>query len=72
MLWAAVIPFSPTRNLGQSVIIPMVPMTVTAAIVRLAIIAAWVIGLRPRGIAIDWRMTIIRAVAVAGGATAED
>jgi hypothetical protein len=50
----------------------MVPMTVTAAIVRLAIIAALVIGLRPRGIAIAWRRAIIGPVAVAGGATAED
>jgi len=57
---------------GQSVIVPMMPMTVTAAIVRLAIIAALIIGLRPRGVAIAWRMAIIRTVAIAGGATAED
>ena len=50
----------------------MMPMPVFAAIVRLAIIAALIIGLRPGGVAIAWRMTIIGAVAVAGGATAED
>ena len=50
----------------------MMPMTVTAAIVRLPGIAALVIGLRPWVIAIAWRMAIVRPVAVAGGATAED
>ena len=57
---------------GQSVIVPMMLMTVTATIIRLPIIATFVIGLRPRGVAIAWRMTIIGAVAVAVGATAED
>ena len=57
---------------GQSIIVPMMPMTVASTIIRLAIIAALVIGLRPGGVAIAWRMTIIRAVAVAVGATAED
>ena len=61
--------FSPKR---KSVIVAMMPMTVTAAIVRLAIIAALVIGLRPGGVAIAWRGAIIGPVAVAGGATAED
>jgi hypothetical protein len=50
----------------------MMPMTVTAAIVRLTVIATLVIGLWPWGVAIAWRMTIIRTVAVAVGATAED
>jgi putative exporter of polyketide antibiotics len=50
----------------------MMPMTVAPAIIRLSVIASLVIGLRPRGIAIAWRMTIIGAVAVAVGATAED
>ena len=49
------------------------PMTVTAAIVRLPGIAALVIGLRPGGVAIAWPVAIIRVVvAVAMGATAED
>ena len=55
---------------GSSVIFSMMPMPVFAAIVRLAIIAALIIGLRPGGVAIAWRMTIIGAVAVAVGATA--
>jgi hypothetical protein len=50
----------------------MVPMTVTATIVRLAVIAALVIGPRTGGVAIAWRMAIIGTVAVAVGATAED
>ena len=64
--------FSPTRKLVQSVIVPMMPMTIAAAIIRLPGIAALVIGLRSGGVAIAWRMTIIRAVAVAVGAAAED
>ena len=64
--------FSPTRKLGQSVIVPVMPMTIPTAIIWLPGIAALVIGLRPGGVAIAWRMTIIRAVAVAVGATAED
>jgi hypothetical protein len=47
-------------------------MTIAAAIVRLAIIATLIIGLWPWGVAIAWRMAIIRAVAIARGATAED
>ena len=50
----------------------MMPMPVFAAIVRLAVIAAWVIGLRPGGVAIAWRRAIIGAVAIAVGAAAED
>ena len=50
----------------------MMPMPVLAALVRLAIIATLIIGLRPRVVAIAWRMTIIGAVAVTVGATAED
>ncbi len=66
-------PFSPTRKCrGSSVIVAMMPMPVFAARVRLAIIAALVIGLRPWGVAIAWRMAIIGPVAVAGGAAAED
>ena len=58
---------------GQSVAVAMMPMPVFAARVRLAVIAAWVVGLRPGGVAIDWRGAIIGPVAVAGGgATAED
>ena len=48
------------------------PMTIPTAIIWLPGIAALVIGLRPGGVAIAWRMTIIGPVAVAGGATAED
>ena len=64
--------FSPTRKLKQSVIVPVMPMTVPSTILKLAVIAALVIGLRPGGVAIAWRMTRIGPVAVAGGATAED
>ena len=51
----------------------MMPMTVTATIVRLAIIAALIIGLRPGGVAIARPVAVIRVVvAVAMGASAED
>ena len=61
--------FSPKR---KSVVVSMMPMPMFAAIVRLPIIAALIIGLRPGGVAIAWRMAIVGPVAVAGGATAED
>jgi hypothetical protein len=60
------------ENRGQSITVAMMPMPVFAAIVRLAVIAAWVVGLRPGGVAMAWRGAIIGPVAVAGGATAED
>lgn len=72
MLEAFVLPvgviFSPKR---KSVVVPVMPMAVTAAIVRLAVIAALVVGLRPWRVAIAWRRAIIGPVAVAGGAAAE-
>ena len=49
----------------------MMLVPVFATRVRLAIIAALVIGLRPGGVAIAWHRAIIGAVALAGGAAAE-
>ena len=52
----------------------MMTMTIATAIVRLAIIAALIIGLRSWGVAIAWRRVIIGpvAIAIAMGATAKD